>query len=316
MQLFLWGSLFVISLATLIVVADFFIRSAERVGIALGIPDFIVGVTIVAMGTSLPELVTSVIAVMEDASELVPGNVIGSNIANICLVLGIVGLYSRNKKMDFNVMRVDLPMLIGSTFFLGFCVWDLRFTYLEGIIAIILLAAYIGYIFSVGREERRMENTVDEEARQPFSWKEPLILLVSAFCIYLSAKYLVYSITQLSEILKIGEAFIGLTMVALGTSLPELIVSIVAAKKGQMEMAVGNILGSNIFNIFAVMGLPSLIDTIRVPAEMLQFSLPMVLATSILAFFIIQDKIIKKWEGMILLACYILFLGGSMIQEL
>ena len=315
MQILLWSTLFVISLASLIVVADFFIRSAERVGLALGIPSFIIGVTIVALGTSLPELVTSIIAVYENTSELVTGNVIGSNIANICLVMGITGVFAKSRKLGFDMMKLDLPMLIFTVFFLGVCIWDYQFTFWEGILSVLILAGYLAIIFRNGKGGELVDEDGEEAPIIPFSWKEPIVLIISAFCIYLSAKYLVESINRLSGLLDIGTAFIGLTLVAVGTSLPELVVSIVAAKKGQTEMAIGNVLGSNVFNILAVMGIPSLIGPLKVPKELLQFSLPIVVAVSLIAFFVIQDHYLKKWEGILLLALYAIFLYGSLALE-
>ena len=305
-DLFIWIGVFIISLSTLIISADFFIRACERIGLALGIPDFIIGVTIIAMGTSLPEMVTNIVAVIDNCSEIVAGNVIGSNITNICLVLGVIGIFSKNDRMEFDVMRIDLPMLLGATAFLVITLWDLRFSFFEAILALLFLGLYLAFIVDLGKDETQLDL---EEEPQEMNWKEPLILLISGYIIYLSAVYNIRSITSLGEILDIPNEIIALTAVALGTSLPELIVSVVAVKKGFTEMAVGNILGSNIFNIFAVMGIPSFFGEINItPVVLDYFALPLAVVVTLFAFVIIRDKVIRKWEGGLLVALYVGYL--------
>ena len=308
-DLLIWIGVFVISLTTLIISADFFIRSCERIGIALGIPDFIIGVTIIAVGTSLPEMVTNIVAVLDGVSEIVAGNVIGSNITNICLVLGVIGIFSKNTRMDFDVMKVDLPMLIGATFFLAVSLWDLRFTLFEAILALLFLGLYLAFIVDMGKSDSHVDLEEGAEELEGFSWKEPLILLISGYIIYLSAVYNIRSIISLGEILTVPKEIIALTAVALGTSLPELIVSIVAVKKGFTEMAVGNILGSNIFNIFAVMGVPSFFGEVKITPIVLEyFALPLAIVVTLFAFVIIREKVIRKWEGGLLVALYLGYL--------
>lgn len=308
-DLLIWIGVFVLSLTTLIISADFFIRACERIGIALGIPEFIIGVTIIAVGTSLPEMVTNIVAVLDGVSEIVAGNVIGSNITNICLVLGVIGIFSKNTRMDFDVMKVDLPMLIGATFFLAITLWDLQFTLFEAILALLFLGLYLAFIVDMGKSEANTDMETEGEEVEGFSWKEPVILLVSGYIIYLSAVYNIRSIISLGEILTVPKEIIALTAVALGTSLPELIVSIVAVKKGFTEMAVGNILGSNIFNIFAVMGVPSFFGEVKItPIVMNYFALPLAIVVTLVAFVIIREKVIRKWEGGLLVALYIGYL--------
>jgi len=313
-DLLIWGGIFVLSLATLIISADFFIRSAERVGLGLGIPAFIVGVTIIAVGTSLPEMVTNVIAVLDGYPEIVTGNVIGSNITNICLVLGVIGLFAKDRRLDFDIMQVDIPMLIGATVFLAITLIDLNFSLFEAILALLFLGVYLAYIIDTGESttdlelEGVKENNI-KTLRKKMMWKEPAILLVSAYVIYQSASYNVKSINHLGSILGVPNEVIALTAVALGTSLPELIVSIIAVRKGFTEMAIGNILGSNVFNIFAVMGVPSIFGKIVVTERILDYyALPLVLLTTLMAYLIVKDKIIHRWEGMILFSLYCLYL--------
>lgn len=305
----IWGGVFIFSLTTLIISADFFIKASERIGIALGIPPFIIGVTLIALGTSLPELVTSIIAVLNDNPEIVSGNVVGSNIANICLVLGLIAVLARKIKLKHDIMRVDMPILMGATFLLYLAASDLKFTFYEGLLCISGLLIYLGYVFQLGKEGRQVSDSGNQRTRQRFSWKEPIILIASGFAIYLSAKYNVRSIESLSSLLGVGTEFIAVTAVAFGTSLPELVVSVVAVKTGNTEMAVGNVLGSNIFNIFGVMGIPALMGGgFPIPESIVSFSLPLMVAVTLLVFFITLDKIINRWEGLILFLFYALFM--------
>ena len=253
------------------------------------------------------------------------GNVVGSNITNICLVLGVVAVASKQIRLEFDLMRVDLPMLIGSAFVLILSVYDDQFTLLEGLICLGGMGLYIAYVFYQGKEDPGDISLdpaaeVDQKvmADYKFTWKEPVTLIVSAAIIYLSARFNVESIVNLSHAFNIGEGFIALTAVALGTSLPELVVSIVAVRTGNGEMAVGNVLGSNIFNVFAVMGIPRLFGKISVSEQSrhasgvsdIDFSLWTMAAVTLIAFFMLQDKKLVRWEGWLLLIIYALFLGN------
>lgn len=309
-DILIWSGLFLFSLFTLILAADFFIKASERIGLILGIPDFIIGVTLIAVGTSLPELVTSIFSVLspENASSIVPGNVIGSNLTNMGLVLGLVIVLAGKIEIHFDVMKVDGPLMLGATFLLFLTLQDGTFSWLDGMVCLAGLVIYLAYIISLGRsgntDEMALEFEVDEEERDKFSWREPVILIASAVVIYFSASYNVNAIVNLAKILRIGQEFIAITAVALGTSLPELIVSIVAIRSGNAEMAVGNVIGSNIFNIFCVMGIPRVLGPIEVPDSLLMFSLPALIVVSVLFLFMLSDKKLNRWEGWMLLLFY------------
>lgn len=315
----LWSTIFFITLVSLVIAADFFIKAAERIGLALGIEPFIVGVTLIAVGTSLPELVTSIVAVLKSGSTsaIVPGNVIGSNITNTCLVLGVVGVLAKKVRLEFDVMQVDIPMLIGSAFIMYLACMNETFSLFEGLICIAGLVLYLMYVLSLGKStpeaspsQELGQNESQASGRSRVSWKDPVILVISGLVIYFSAEYNVTAIIELAELLDIGKELIALTVVAFGTSLPELVVSIVAVRSGNAEMAIGNILGSNIFNVFAVMGIPRLFGTIEVTPSILDFSLPAMIVASILTLLIVQDRIVTKWEGWILVLAYVLFIGN------
>jgi len=309
-SLILWIGILVASLAVLAKSSDYFTDSAEVIGKYFKLPAFIIGVTIVAIGTSLPELVSSLFAVFNGASEIVVGNVIGSNITNIFLVLGITAIFSKKIKILHELSRVDLPLLVGSAFLFAFAIWDGVFSIFEAILFMAGLIFYLIYTMSTQDKnedvsaEKKIKKDLEKEKLSSKTW---LIFLISSFFIFLGAKYTVDSVIQLSEILNIGTEIIAIGAVALGTSLPELMVSLTAVRKGKAEIAVGNILGSNIFNTFAVMGIPAFFGVLIIPQSILSFGLPLMLAATLLYFFIAQDKEITKWEGWMLIMFYVFF---------
>jgi len=312
MELILWSIVFVVSLAALIKASDYFTEAAEKTGLHFRIPTFIVGATIVGLGTSLPELISSTLAVYSGATEIVAGNVVGSNIANIFFVLGFTALIGKRLIISYARSHADLPFLVGSALLITLAALDGSFTWPEGLLC---LGGLFIYMSSIIQRSRHVESVGEIEGRPGEPEKERLgftvilLLIISPVFIYLGARYTVEAIIRLSEILKIGKEVIAISAVSLGTSLPELSVSLTARLKGNPEIAVGNIFGSNIFNSFAVMGLPSLIKPLAIPGSILNLGLPTMIGATILYFFITQDGEITKWEGALLLIFYGFFLG-------
>lgn len=313
LHLFIWLIIFIVSLIVLIKASDYFTDSAEKIGLYFGLPAFIVGVTIVAIGTSLPELVSSIFAVLKGSSEIVVGNVVGSNITNIFLILGIAAIIGKKIKVTYELVHVDLSLLIGSAFLLAVTIWDGIFTLPEALLCIGGIILYLLYTIHTQKEyedvEIKKEMKEELKKRRKLDWKTLTILIVSAFFIYLGAEYTIESVIKLSKILNIGKEIIAISAVALGTSLPELMVTVSAARKGKPEIAVGNVLGSNIFNALAVMGMPAFFGTLIIPHSILTFGLPMMLVATLLYFFMTQDKEITKWEGWMLIIFYVFFIG-------
>ncbi|MCL2938084.1 MAG: calcium/sodium antiporter [Trichodesmium sp. MAG_R02] len=292
----------------LIKASDFFTDAAEKIGISLGISPFLIGVTIVSVGTSLPELISSITAVYQNSSEIVFGNVMGSNIANIFLIIGTASLISSPLKILYELINVDLPLFVGSAFLLGLTVLDSNFSINEAIICILGYVVYVFYTISSGKEEQQSE-TIDT-SQKSFPVKQIVIVIVSALFVFFGATYTIKSVTKISEILEIGKELIALSAVALGTSLPELIVTISAARKGNPEIAVGNVLGSNIFNSLIVMGIPRLTGKLEIPDDVLGSGLLVLLVGTILFFFVTQDKQVTRWEGLIFFIFYGWFIGN------
>jgi cation:H+ antiporter len=305
MDLLFWSGVFLVSLAFLVKASDWFVNAAEKIGIALGIPSFIIGVTIVAVGTSLPELASSISAVRMGSSDIVAGNAIGSNITNILLVMGLVAVMTKEKiEIKRNIMDIDMPMLVASALILWFVIADLKLTILDAFILIAGMVIFLAYTFSKsGDSEEKVE-------RQKVDWKTILMVLGSGILIYFSANYTVNSIQHIAELLGIGTGVIALSLVALGTSLPEVLVSVSAARRGNTEIAFGNVMGSNIFNTFAVMSFPRFFGEIEIPAEIIAFSLPMMVGVTILFAIMCLSSRISRYEGMILLLLYGVFIVG------
>lgn len=317
-DLFFWIGLFIVSLAVLIKASDVFTDAAEKIGLHFKIPQFIVGVTIVAIGTSLPELISSIIAVANGVPDIAIGNVVGSNIANIFLIIGVVAVISDKIKIAWELKKVDMPFLIGSTLLLSFILLDNYVSIIESILLLLVLVVYITYTIhsrdgrsaSEIRKELRKEKDILSEKKK-LKPTTIIALIVSVIFIYFGANYTIESVIEISKILNVATGLIAVSAVAIGTSLPELVVSISAARKNQPEMAIGNVLGSNIFNSLAVIGIPGLFGGIFLGGISFSFDLIIILimvAATIIYYFMVEDKEITKWEGYFLLIFYAFFL--------
>ncbi|MBI4232733.1 calcium/sodium antiporter [Candidatus Peregrinibacteria bacterium] len=315
-----WIALFIVSLAVLLQAAKYFTETAERIGIHFKIPPFIIGVTIVAFGTSLPEIATSIIAVVQGESAIVIGNVTGSNLANILLVLSITAIVAGHLKVSKDIVKIDLPLLLGSTILLYLTTLDGKFNYVEGIISMLALITYIFYNISsrrnVGRSGLKDFKALKKEEKKKIKKdhlhiKYPLILILAGAFLYFAANFTIQSVVELSKIFNIGTDIIAVSAIAIGTSLPELAVSVIAARNGKADIAIGNVTGSNIFNALAVMGVPSFIGTLEIPVEFTSFTIPLLLLVTILYVFSTMDREISKWEGFTFLLIFVVFMGKT-----
>lgn len=339
MELFFWIIVLAASLAVLLKASDYFIDGAERLGLYFKIQPFIIGVFVLGFGTSIPELVVSITSVLQGTSEIVIGNVLGSNITNIFLVLGIAAIIVKESKINFDFLAFDLPLAITSAFLLTVTIWDGTFSTTDGIFFLIIFAIYITYTISSQKKAKRAvlgeleEIKKEKEVPVPRSFRHNLKnlslkiyhltrkkviqinwltvakIVVSPFFIYLGAEYTVEAVINLSKTLEIGSDIIAATAVALGTSLPELSVSYITLKKGRIDEMIGNVVGSGIFNILLVMSIPALITELIIPQMMITVALPIMLIATVIFFVVAYDKKITRWEGIILLIFYILYLG-------
>lgn len=301
------------SLAVLLVAARFFTGAAENVGLAFGMSPFAVGVFIVAIGTSLPELVSSIIAVNRGTSEVVSGNVLGANTANLLLILGVVASASpRGIRLGEQYIAIDLNFMLGSSMVLALCMLDGSVGRLEAAALLAAYVAYVAYLMTEGRSanaDAEFTEAVEPVPVTKVSIRDGLILLVSGFAIFLSGNVTLDALMSLAGRIGISPAIASLTILSLGTTLPELAVSISAARAGRAEMAVGNILGSCIFNSLGVVGVAAMVGPVVAPAELLRLPLPAYVVSALLFYQLTQDKRVSRWEGMLFTLLYLLLLA-------
>lgn len=304
MELLQWGIIFIASLSVLVYSADTFTEGAEKLGLYFGLSSFIVGATIVSLGSSLPEIVTSVFAVLNNQPSFAVDNVIGSNIANCLLVGGVCALAVGTLKVKERLIDIDLPFFFISSSLFLLLLMDGEFTLTESFIALALLIVFIWYTIS-----DQGESGVNLETRPLFSWKWVLMISGGVMGIYFGAEYTITSVTRLAEILNISPSIVTMLAVAIGTSLPELIISLKSALAGKHSVALGNIFGSNTINALAVTGIPAFVGTLTVSSDALWIGFPFLIVASLAFIFTTSDDKIQRWEGFALLILYIAFVG-------
>jgi len=300
LELFQFIAIFAVSLFVLLKASDFFIDSAEKIGLALGISPFVIGITIVAFGTSLPELATSITAVLAGESSIVLGNVVGSNIANILLVFGLTAFVAGDQiKVGSGTLKLDIPVLLIASAGLYYAVYDSDFSIIEGVTGLALLAFYL---------IRSIRQDAGKEIRTVIASRTYIVFLIAGVFVFLGSKYTIVGIEGISTIAGISPDLIALSMVALGTSLPEVVVSLQAAKRGKAEIALGNVIGSNIFNILAVMGFSRFVGSLIISESILGFSLPFMMAVTVLLSLLCVRGHMKKWVGAAFIIFYVLYI--------
>lgn len=304
--LLLWIGIFIVSLAALIKAADYFTDHSEKIGLIIGISPFIIGITIVSIGTSLPELASSVASVIQGQTEIVAGNAIGSNIANILLVLGVAAIAGKALTLKRSLINLDGPLLLAATALFGVVAVDGTISLIDALILLTGYGVYLGYTLLSHKGEG--EKPSKSKPKKGLG-KSTVIVVISATAVAVAAKYTIDSVTRISEILNIGTSVIALSAVAIGTSLPELLVSVKAALKGKHEIALGNVFGSNLFNILAVTGVPALIKPLALSPETLFIAGPFVIIATILFVISGISNKIHNWEGMFYLLIYVVFIG-------
>jgi cation:H+ antiporter len=300
---------FVGSLAVLLTAARFFTVSAENVGNWLRLPAFVTGIFIVGVGTSLPELVTGTLSVVRGQSEIVPGNIIGANVSNVLLLLGAAMVITgKDIVLGKRYLLIDLHYLIGSAVLLVMFMFDGAIRLIEGLIGGAVFIVYSFYLIRTGSEE---VEEMPSDAKPARPWLDLGILALCSVGIYFGASYTVDSVTQIAERLEIPPAIIALTMLSLGTTLPELAVNYFSMRRGKTELAVGNILGSCIFNSLVIPTVATMFGTIAVPQSILDFPLLFMPVATFLFYLLALDKRISCWEGILLIAIYGVFVVES-----
>ena len=309
-MMMIWGGV-VIGLVILLLAGDALVKGAVNLSLRIGIPALIVSLTVVAFGTSAPELLISIKAAMENVPGIALGNVVGSNTANVLLVLGIPALLAVMHTSECDTRKSYVIMLASSVLFIALAFRGV-FDWTAGIVLLVVLAVILGDAMREALAHRRAGKDADDDEEPEGAdpdmpwWKIILYLALGLVGLPLGADLLVDSAVEIATIFGVSDTVIGLTLVALGTSLPELATTVMAALRRQADVALGNVIGSNMFNLLAIIGVASLIAPIPVDPEFLRFDLWVMLGASLLIFplvFLARD-LTRIW-GVVLSALYL-----------
>ena len=295
--MFIWILLFILGLFLLVKGSDYLVDGASRLAMRLGISSMMIGLTIVAYGTSLPEFAVSFIASLDGRDGIALGNVIGSNIANICLILSICAII-RPLEVRIPVIKREMLIMLGAALAMTFMLLDGVIDKIDGAILLIGFAAYIAFFV---RDALRSNKTGAAHQNTPF-WRSAHMIIVGLAAVAIGAGLLVYSSVNIARYIGISEYVIGLTVIAIGTSLPELATSATASYKNQDDIAVGNIIGSVLFNILLIIGACALILPLTAPTLVDLVIMCVVCALISLLFW--TGLKLTRLEGMILLGGY------------
>ncbi len=313
---FLWPSLLILGgLVLLVIGGELLVRGASLLALSLRISPLVIGLTVVAFGTSAPELGVSLQASLRGAADVAVGNVVGSNICNVLLILGVSALVTP-LVVSSQLIRLDVPLMVTASLTMWVFCWDSSLSPVEGGILFVALLAYIALSVIKSRQETPevVEQFAGEFAPpsqwQSTRWAQLGLIVVGLVLLGLGSNWLVGGAVTIAKMWNISELVIGLTVVSVGTSLPEIVTSVVASLRGERDIAVGNVVGSNLFNILCVLGLTGVITPAGIPisAEALAFDIPVMLAVAAICLPIFfTGSIISRTEGAALLFYYVAY---------
>jgi len=307
--IFQWSTILIASLYVLIRGSDLFVEGAKRLGRYFGLSSFVIGVLIVGLGTSLPELASSLAAVWEGSTEIVLANAVGSNIANILLIIGTLALLGGPIMMGGNLLKTELPIFFIATVHFVFSVYDGVVDRIESVLLFFTLCTYIWYLLSFDKKnDNEKENNKLNIADKRELIKDIVFVLMGITAVLIGANYTVKMAVNIATGLNIPIGLVSIAAIAIGTSLPELFVSLQAIKTGETELAVGNIFGSNAFNILLVVGVPGMFKPLLVDDVVSSLGLPILIAASLILFVIGLAQQIQRWEGLAMLVFFLFFL--------
>jgi len=304
--------LLIVGLFVLIIGGDFLVRGASSIALRAHISPLVVGLTIVAFGTSAPELLISINAALSGSPDLAMGNVIGSNICNLALVLGVTVLIGP-VKVNADSIKIDWPVAMISALLLFWWARDGELGISEGLFFVFFLLSYTFYIIRKSRIENKAAIALEEELEvadgPSSSWgKDLLFLAIGGVGLYFGSDWFVGGAKSLATFLGVSQRVIGITVLALGTSLPELVTAIVASFKRETDLALGNLMGSNIFNILSILGITSLIQPIAINKTLLAVDMFWMLGITLIIFpMMLINRKLGKIEGIILLCIYVYY---------
>ena len=315
--------LFVIGIILLLKGADYLVDGASALAKKLRVPTLVIGLTIVAFGTSMPELVVNIIAALKGSGDIAFGNIVGSNIFNILLILGVASVM-RNLKVQHSTTWKEIPFSLLAVVVLFVFAGKLFLDKLnihsilrvEGIILVLFFIIFLYYVFELARRNKNKLEDNKLEIKKLSHWKIWLYILGGLVALYFGGKWTVDGAVSLARLIGISEYLISLTIVAGGTSLPELVTSVIAARKGDADLAIGNIVGSNIFNIFWILGVSAIITPIILPAFAIA-DLVVLLGTTLLLFlfmFIGKKHELERWQGVIFILLYVAYVYYLIIR--
>ena len=277
--------------------ADWFVDGASSIASRFGIPQLIIGLTIVAMGTSLPEAFVSITAALKSNAAITIGNVVGSNILNVGIILGVTALI-RPLHIQNSTIKYEMPFMMLVTLVLILLGINSTISRLDGVIMWLFFLGYLYYIFKMSKNQ--MEETEIKKTN-------PLFIPLGLVCLMVGSNFAVDAATNIAISLGVSQRFIGLTIVALGTSLPELVTSVTAARKGNADIAIGNIIGSNIFNILFVVGSSALITPVPFESHFIIDSFVAILIGLVLYLCTKKTRVLDKKTGILLLVTYSIY---------
>ena len=306
--------------------AQWFVAGASGLALALRVPQLIVGLTVVAYGTSAPEIVVGIQAALDGHPDVALGNVVGSNIANVGLILGIATLI-RPARVDGSLRGRELPVMLAATALVPLVLWDAVVTRWEGVALIGCGVAYTMWMVGAARSSREVvtalvevgeEQEVAAAAGAPSpigTWRAVAVAAGGLLVLLLGGQLFVRGAVQAATILGMSERLVGLTIVAVGTSLPELLTSVIAARRGYSDLAIGNVVGSNIFNIVICLGSASAVTPLQSAVAPLMLDLVALgIVTLIAGYFLRSERTMARWEGGVLLSIYLLLNVGAVLR--
>ena len=302
MEIIIQILLLALGFAMLVKGADWFVDGASGIAERFKIPQLVIGLTIVAMGTSAPEAAVSITAAAQGSADITIGNIVGSNIMNVLVILGLAAAIVPIA-VGKSTVRIEIPFLIVITALLALLGLDGVISLVDGIILIVFFLIYMAYLFYMAKHNPEEP----EEGKHLKLWQALLATVVGLALIVFGSDFAVDAASEIARILGLSERFIGLTIVALGTSLPELFTSVTAARKGNADIAIGNIIGSNVFNILFVVGLSSLIIPVPFASS---FLIDIAVAGAAVLFLLLacfRKQKLTRWHGIVMLLGYVAY---------
>lgn len=304
--LVLYSLYLAVALFVLVRSSGFFLRGAKQIGGSFGLSQFTIGVLIVAFGTSLPELASSIAGVLQGQTEVVVASVVGSNVANILLIVGLLACISGKIVVTQELIKTELPIFFIATAHFVLVVYDGIVDAFEGMLLLGTFVAFAWYLVSEAHKVKKAHH--EQHAKKPLDKTALLYMCLGALGVFIGAQYTVSMTVSLATLLAVPVGLVTIVAIALGTSLPELFVSWHAFKDGEVELAIGNIFGSNVFNILVVIGIPALISSLTVSSIITSVGLPVLIASSMIFFVAGLSRQIMRWEGIMMLLFFVFFL--------